>query len=131
MALSTGRVYTQADDVDPATRNLPNPYQTIRNWGTLPEGRTWGSTAGLDIGPDGQIWAYDRCGANNCDTSKLDPILKFDRATGKLLTSFGAGLFVFPHGFHVDKDGNVWMTDGQGNKEGTKGHQVIKFSPEG
>ena len=48
-----------------------------------------------------------------------------------MLTSFGAGLFVTPHGFHVDGDGDVWVTDFQGNEAGTKGHQVFKFSPEG
>ena len=31
----------------------------------------------------------------------------------------------------MDDDGNVWVTDSQGNEAGTKGHQVIKFSPEG
>ena len=36
---------------------------------------------------------------------------------------------LFPHGFHVDRDGNVWVTDGLGR--GTKGHQVFKFSPDG
>jgi streptogramin lyase len=38
-------------------------------------------------------------------------------------------MFVFPHGMHVDKDGNVWVTDADG-KDG-KGHQVVKFSPDG
>ena len=47
------------------------------------------------------------------------------------MTSFGAGLFVLPHGLHVDDEGNVWVTDSQGNEAGTKGHQVIKFNPEG
>ena len=50
-------------------------------------------------------------------------------SVGKLLRSFGADMFVFPHGITVDKDGNVWVTDGQG-KDG-KGHQVFKFSPKG
>ncbi len=58
----------------------------------------------------------------------MPPILEFD-PSGKLLKSFGAGLMIFPHGFHVDRDGNVWVTDAQG-KDG-KGHQVFKFSPEG
>ncbi|MGH9254847.1 MAG: peptidyl-alpha-hydroxyglycine alpha-amidating lyase family protein, partial [Vicinamibacterales bacterium] len=58
-------------------------------------------------------------------------VLKFDRRTGKILASFGAGLFVVPHGLHVDRDGNVWVTDFSANKAGTKGHQVFKFSPEG
>jgi len=34
--------------------DLPNPYQTIRNWGSLPDGRTWGSLSAIDIDPDGK-----------------------------------------------------------------------------
>src|SRR5580658_4526084 len=85
----------------------PNPYTPMAGWAQMPEGRKWGSTAGVDIGPDGNIWAYDRCGANSCADSKLDPILEFD-TSGKLLRHWGAGMFVFPHGFFVDKQGNVW-----------------------
>ena len=115
---------------------VPNPNPTvILDWAPLPDGREWGSTAGIDIGPDGHVWAYDRCGGGldgGCEANPdLDPIFKFDRDTGEVLTSFGAGLFVTPHGFHVDSDGNVWATDFAGNEAGTKGHQVIKFSPEG
>jgi len=112
--------------------NLPNPYQAAeRNWGTLPEGRTWGSTAGIEIGPKGEIWAIERCGANSCDGSDLPPIQMLDLKTGKPVKSIGAGLFVFPHGLHVDRDGNVWVTDAQTSKDGTKGQQVIKLSPQG
>jgi sugar lactone lactonase YvrE len=100
----------------------------IENWAKLSEGRTWGSTSAVDIGPDGSIWVAERCGANTCAGSNLPPVLRFDPA-GKLLKSFGEGLFIFPHGIFVDKSGNVWITDSQG-KDG-KGHQVIKFSPEG
>ena len=120
---------------------LPNPAPTVTpGWGNLPEGREWGSTAGIDVDPfDGNIWAYERCGASSfgagtpitCDTNLVDPIFKFDRNTGEVLTNFGAGLFVTPHGIHVDSEGNVWVTDFAGNAEGTKGHQVFKFSPEG
>ena len=121
---------------DLVERPLPNPNPTmVLDWAPLPEGRVWGSTAGIDIGPDGHVWAYDRCGGGldgGCEANpELDPIFKFDRNTGEVLTSFGAGLFVTPHGFHVDSDGNVWATDFGGNEAGTKGHQVIKFSPEG
>jgi len=38
-------------------------------------------------------------------------------------------MFVFPHGFHVDRQGNVWATDQQG-RDG-KGQQVFKFSSDG
>lgn len=111
------------------TNNLPNPYQSITIWAQLPEGRAWGSAAGVDIDPDGKsVWVFERCGANTCYGSNLDPILKFD-ANGKLVRSFGAGMFIFPHGIHVDRQGNVWVTDGQGR--GSQGHQVIKFSPTG
>ncbi len=132
LALWSARTSTQSEIADPAARPLPNPNPTvIKNWVSLPDGRTWGSIAGVDIGPDGHVWAYDRCGANSCLASQLDPIFKFDRHSGKVLAHFGGGMLVFPHGLHVDRAGNVWVTDGQGNKEGTMGHQVIKFSPDG
>ncbi len=108
--------------------DLPNPYATVRDWAQLPDNRKWGSTAGIEVAPNGHIWAYDRCAANSCADSPLDPILEFD-ASGKALRHFGAGLFVQPHGMFVDKDGNVWVTDAMG--KGDKGHQVFKFSPDG
>lgn len=119
---------------------LPNPNPTVvRNWGDLPEGREWGTTAGIDIDPtDGHVWAYERCGSGSlsggridCDTNPVDPVFKFDRNTGEVLANFGGGLMVVPHGIHVDSVGNVWVTDFAGNEAGTKGHQVFKFSPEG
>ncbi len=125
---------TNSDWVD---RQLPNPTgEVILDWAALPDDREWGSTAGIDIGPDGHVWAYDRCGglalAGGCEeNSDRDPIFKFNKDTGEIMAAFGAGLFVLPHGLHVDDDGNVWVTDSQGNESGTKGHQVIKFNPEG
>jgi DNA-binding beta-propeller fold protein YncE len=117
----------------------PNPVVT-QNWGDLPMGREWGSTAGIDIDPvDGNIVGYERCGAGNfgsgvpinCDTNPVNPIFKFDRMTGAVLANFGGGLMMTPHGIDVDRDGNVWVTDFAGNAEGTKGHQVHKFSSDG
>jgi sugar lactone lactonase YvrE len=62
-------------------------------------------------------------------------VLKFDQS-GNVITSFGAGMFVRPHGIHIDREGNVWVSDGEGPdgkdpKRNGKGHQVFKFSPEG
>jgi sugar lactone lactonase YvrE len=120
---------------------LPNPAPLVtRNWGQLPPGRKWGSSAGIDIDPiDGHVWAYERCGAGSfgpgaavtCDTNPVDPIFKFDRRTGAVLANFGKGIMVTPHGIHLDRQGHVWIADFAGNEAGTKGHQVHKFSPKG
>ena len=44
-------------------------------------------------------------------------------ASGKPAKSIGAGQFVFPHGLHVDRDGNIWVTDAASSKDGTKGNR--------
>ncbi len=119
---------------------LPNPTPVVtKNWGQLPAGRKWGTSAGIDIDPkDGHVWAYERCGAGtagggpvNCENNPVDPIFKFDRRTGAVLANFGKDTMVTPHGIHVDAQGNVWLADFAGNKEETKGHQVHKFTPKG
>ena len=134
--------------------DAPNPYSTVENYFKLPEGRPWGSTSAVDVDPDGKsIWVAERCGQNGCwdrATGQMSPvpvILKFD-ANGTLVKSFGTGIAVFPHGIHVDKQGNVWITDGQDNlprrapgapadapmpamPAKVVGHQVFKFSPDG
>jgi streptogramin lyase len=134
-----------------AVNDLPDPYRLEANYFKMPAGRTWGSTSAVDIDKDGRsIWVAERCGANSClEAPNVDIVLRFD-PSGKLVKSFGAGTMIFPHGIFVDRDGNVWVTDGQDNAprgergrggEGapraipaagaTKGHQIFKFSPEG
>src|SRR6266700_3701108 len=97
-------------------------------WAKLPDGRKWGQTSAIDVDRDGNIWVFERCGANSCAGSNAAPVVKL-APSGKYLRSFGAGMFVFPHGIHVDRGGNVWVTDADG-KEG-KGHQVVEFSTNG
>jgi hypothetical protein len=113
----------------PNSGAVPNPYRTTLEWGTLPEGRKWGASAGIAVAPDGRIWNVERCGSNSCVGSDVDPILEIDPKSGAVLRHFGKGIFVQPHGLHVDREGNVWVTDGQG-RDG-KGQQVFKFSPDG
>jgi DNA-binding beta-propeller fold protein YncE len=140
------------DDVKPAN-DLPNPYRTIAPWGDLPDGQTWGALSAVAIDNDGEsVWVANRCGANpdippgespfaydSCAGSAVAPVMKFD-PSGKLLKSFGAGMFVFPHKIYVDVDNNIWVVDGRGLNprerkkypdEKPKGHVVVKFSPEG
>jgi len=106
----------------------PNPYTTVTDFFKLPAGRTMGSSSAVEVDSKGHIWIAERCGANTCAGSTVDPILEFDQS-GKLLRSFGAGMFIFPHGFAIDKQDNIWVTDGQGRDK--LGHVAIKFSPDG
>jgi sugar lactone lactonase YvrE len=117
-----------------AQMTAPNPYRAVEGvWGRLPAGRTWGSTSAVYPALDGQtIWVGERCGANSCVGSSLDPIFQFD-SSGKLLRSFGAGLFAWPHGIFVDRAGNVWVTDAVGFEKVPPGigHVIYQFSPTG
>lgn len=120
----------------------PNPYRMVENWATLPSGRIMGAVGKVTMDPDGEhIWAVVRCDAteperfgNECLDSDLDPILKFNQE-GQVVESFGGGMFIWPHGLDVDREGNVWVTESvreSRRPEGDKrGHQVIKFSPQG
>jgi sugar lactone lactonase YvrE len=96
-----------------------NPYRIAEGWAQVPSNIKWGAVISADADPQGNIWVFHR---------NQPPILKFD-PSGKLLTSFGTGMFVQPHGMTLDRDGNLWVTDAQG-KDG-KGHQVVKLSPDG
>ena len=49
------------------------PYKVNYNWDKL-EGRKIGVASGIRLDPDGQhLWIVDRCGANGCAESTLDP----------------------------------------------------------
>jgi DNA-binding beta-propeller fold protein YncE len=135
-------VRAQAPSQEPNAQ--PNPYRLVANWAQIPAGRTWGSASAIDVDVDGKsIWVAERCGANSCLGSNLPMVFKFD-PSGKIVKSFGAGMFIFPHGLHVDRAGNVWVVDGQSNRPAATpgqpappapatpiGMQVIKFSPDG
>ena len=104
-----------------------NPY-CEDGWAKFPDGRRWGWASAIDIDKRGNIWVFERCGANSCVGSKVAPVVQLT-PRGKVLRTFGAGMFVWPYGIHVDRAGAIWVTDGDG-KDG-KGQQVVKFSPEG
>jgi hypothetical protein len=54
---------------------------------------------------------------------KADPVIVLD-AHGKVIRSWGKGLYTTPHAIRVDPQGNVWTTDAASSK-------VHKFSPDG
>ena len=136
------------------TNDLPNPYRSVSPWGNLPsEHKLWGALNGVAVDNDGRsVWVVDRCGANpevppgaspflydSCAGSSWTPVHKLD-ASGNVVKSFGAGLFVFPHKIYQDREGNVWVVDmrGYNARERMKfpnakpaGHTVVKFDPNG
>jgi 6-bladed beta-propeller protein len=105
----------------PSPADLPNPYRLVEHWPTLPasmnDGR-WGEVIRVHVDEQGNVWVFQRCfnvvpaGSATCvgRGAANPPILEFN-AAGMLLKSFGAGLFAYPHGFTVDRDGNLWATD--------------------
>jgi len=121
-------------------QSFPNPYRNVDGWAKLPNGRVIGAVGDIDVDPDGvHVWAVIRCDAGpdrfgwECLDSKLDVVVRFD-ADGNTVKTFGGGEFIWPHGIDVDADGNVWVADAVSAEratDGKRGHQVIKFSPEG
>ena len=136
----------------PKPRELPNPYRLVEGWPTLPKdmnGGRWGEVIRVNVARDGNIWVFHRCfnivppGSatciNRCEANP--PVLEFD-PSGRLLKSFGAGLFAYPHGFTLDGDGNLWTSDvndsetvlGMSAKNAAgvvMGQEVLKLSPDG
>lgn len=114
---------------DPFLNNqLPNPYRTLRGWAELPKGMTWPAITGALEGPDGNLYVLGRCNENSC-AGRAEPAVLVYNSGGKLVNSWGSGLFNFPHGFTFDGDGNLWISDAQ--VDGGKGNQVFKFTRDG
>jgi DNA-binding beta-propeller fold protein YncE len=134
---------------------LPNPYRLVPDWPTLPatmkgpNGKKWGEVIRVHVAPNGNIWVFHRCFNDKPtgDATCLNrgeanpPILEFSPA-GRLLKRFGVGLFAHPHGFTVDRAGNIWTTDSNAdetilgmpakNAQGVAmGQTVLKISPDG
>src|SRR6478735_8113209 len=84
-----------------APNSQPNPYRLVLNWAQLPSEMKWGQVIAFDFDRDGDVYVFHR----------NDPgILKFS-PSGKLLKSWGSGMFVMPHSVTVDRFGNIWASD--------------------
>jgi sugar lactone lactonase YvrE len=143
------------DTTVPKPSTLPNPYRLVPDWPTLPatmkgpNGHKWGEVIRVHVAANGNIWVFHRCFYDkpNGDATCLNrgdvnpPILEFNPA-GRLLKSFGVGLFAHPHGFTLDEKGNIWTTDTNDeatilgmparNAQGVRmGQEVLKISSTG
>jgi DNA-binding beta-propeller fold protein YncE len=152
IAVAVGVTAGAGQTAYPKPTELPNPYRLVEGWPTLPasmNGGRWGEVIRVHVNRDGNVWVFHRCfntvpaGSATCigRGSSHPPILQFD-PSGKLLTSFGAGLFAYPHGFTIDAEGNLWASDvndeptvlgmSATNSGGViMGQEVLKLSPTG
>ena len=64
----------------------------------------------------GIIWLFQR-------GDKADPVIAIN-PDGRVLRSFGKGMFEIPHAIRIGPDGNVWTVD-------AKTSRVVQFSPSG
>src|SRR5271165_466912 len=111
-----------------APNSQPNPYRRVTSFFKLPAGRSMGSSSAVAVDLEGHIWIAERCGANSCAGSTIDPIMEFD-AGGNFIKAFGSGMMLFPHGFFIDKADHIWVTDG--HVGGGKGDDVLEFDQNG
>ena len=108
--------------------NIPR-YELVKDWPQLPSGYVLGNPTGIGIDTNQNIFVFIRAGRPWIDPIpdsfiSAKTILMLDRKSGKILNSWGANLFIMPHGLTVDKDNNIWVTD-------VGLHQVFKFTHEG
>ena len=68
------------------------------------------------ISRDGTVYILHR-------NLKIDPVAAID-SSGRILRSWGRGLYTNPHSIRIDPDGNIWTVDSGSSV-------VLKFSPQG
>jgi sugar lactone lactonase YvrE len=94
-------------------------YKTIPGWGQLTPPLKWGEVPNVAIDPKGTVFVFTR---------SEPPVVELTPA-GKVLKTWGQGMFVWPHGIRFDRDGNLWITDGRA-ADGN-GQMVYKLSADG
>ena len=120
----SGQAGLQNRDLPPFSGAMNNPYRIVENWPDLGDIQP-GAAIGIIPDGEGGTWLHHR---------SEPPIIKFD-ASGKIVKSFGDGMFLQAHGFCMDHDGNLWAGDSGPFNESPatagRGFQFFKFSPDG
>ena len=104
-------------------------YEIVQDWPQLPKGFKLSDVTAVGIDTDQNIFLFQRTARHWTqpfpDTLiSSNTIFLLDNGTGKILNSWGANLFIMPHGLTVDNENNVWVTD-------VALHQIFKFSHDG
>lgn len=106
-------------------------YEQVKDWPLLPDSIHLGNPTGIGMDSEQHLFIFHRAGRKwpligSMPKSfiKENTILMLDNETGRLLNSFGAGMFIMPHGLTVDRENNIWVSD-------VGLHQVFKFTHNG
>jgi peptidylamidoglycolate lyase len=97
------------------SQTMDAPYRVVHGWPQYPDGFATREVAGVGVDSHGHVFVFHR---------GHRPILCLDGETGRILRSWGDGMFGSAHGLAVDSHDNVWVTD-------TVRHQVFEFSHDG
>ena len=87
-----------------AVQSQSGQWKVSDDWATLPAGTKWGVTSAVTSDASGTIYVIRR---------EETPIFAFSQ--GKLVKHFGQGLYMWPHGIRIDREGFLWTVDGQDN----------------
>jgi len=130
IAVATASWYLQPMKKGKGT-NASTKYELVNNWPQLPENFVLGNPTGIAIDTNQNIVVFHRAyrkwplvGSLPQSFITDNTILILDKESGKILHSWGANLFIMPHGLRVDKENNIWVTDVGLN-------QVFKFTHDG
>jgi peptidylamidoglycolate lyase len=106
-------------------------YELVKDWPKLPENFILGNPTGIGLDSQENVFVFHRAYRSWSlfhpipgSVITTNTILMLSKEDGSILNSWGASVFIMPHGLTVDKQDNIWVTD-------VGLHQVFKFSHEG
>jgi peptidylamidoglycolate lyase len=103
-------------------------YEEVKDWPSLPASVQLGEAAGVAVDTNGHVFIFHRPGRGfdlTATTKLTEPtVLEIDANTGKLISSWGANMFLVPHGISIDGQNNIFLTD-------VSLQQVFKFTHDG
>src|ERR1051326_3915619 len=105
----------QLQEILQKSQKLPNAQEALK---VTPPQAGWemGMVSWVTSDKNGLIYLLQR-------GDKADPVIVLNKE-GKVVRSWGKGMYTMPHAIRVDPQGNVWTTDAASS-------MVYKFSPDG
>src|SRR5262245_27507024 len=103
-------------------------YEEVKDWPRLPPSVQLGEAAGVAVDVNGHVLIFHRPGRGfdlSATTKLTEPtVVELDANSGRLISSWGANMFLVPHGITIDGQNNVFLTD-------VSLQQVFKFTHDG